>query len=65
MRLTPDTLNGVNNESDDPRMQEIEETRWHMAERVNHADNSNSVSSFSLLFLETIQLFLSLLPQQN
>lgn len=27
VRLTPDTLNGVNNESDDPRVREIEETR--------------------------------------
>lgn len=38
VRLTPDTLSHVNNESDDPRIQEIEGTRWHMAQRMKHAD---------------------------
>lgn len=39
VRLTPDTLSHVNNESDDPRTLEIEGTRWHMAKRMRHADS--------------------------
>lgn len=60
VRLTPDTLSHVNNESDDPRMQEIEGTRWHMAKRMRHADSLTYC--LHLLFTLNIMLFFSSPP---
>lgn len=56
LRLTSDTLSRVNNESDGPHVQGIEEARWHMAERMKRAEPTLATSrppSPSHLFLSS------------
>lgn len=65
VRLTPDTLSHVNNESDDPRVQEIEGTRWHMAERMRHADFLLHCLFFALSISAQFFLHLVLSPVQT
>lgn len=62
VRLTPDTLSHVNNESDDPRVQEIEGTRWHMAQRMRHADFLLLSFFFRTQYLSWYSTAVSLFP---
>lgn len=64
MQLTPDTLSHVNNESDDPRVQGIEETRRHMVKWMKHADSlSHSIPQDGVTFW--FSLLHHLPPTQN
>lgn len=53
LRLTSDTLSHVNNESDDLHVQGIEETCWHMVERMKRAESTLTTPRHSVSFLST------------